>query len=172
MGCRPVGLVRWVGLLAMLGWTMTALAAPAVGSVPPDFTLAGMEQSEVQLARLQGKVVVIEFWASWCPACQQSMPWLERLQARYGVRGLQVVAINVDQKREDADAWLVAHPLKLLLAFDPANRTPRSYDLSAMPATLVIGADGKVRAAHEGFEPADIPALEMAVKAALGAPVP
>jgi peroxiredoxin len=147
-----------------------AVAAPAVGKAAPDFELPGAAASRVQLAALRGKVVYLDFWASWCPACQQAFPWLNAMQERYGARGLQIVGVSVDVKREEAEAFLADHPAKFLVGFDVANRLPRVYNVRGMPTSLLIGTDGRIRMIHESFAPADEVMLEAAIKDALEAP--
>ena len=146
-----------------------ALAAPAVGTSAPDFSLPGTAATVVHLSSLRGKVVYIAFWASWCPASQQAFAWLQGMQQRYGARGLQVVAVGVDTRREEADAFLAQFSPAFEVGFDSANRVARAYDLNAMPTDVLVGADGRVRLVHELFTPRDQATLEKAIVKALAA---
>lgn len=152
-------------LLALLALPSSALEA---GKPAPGFDLAGPDGA-VKLDKYAGKVVYVDFWASWCGPCRQSFPWMNEMQARYGAQGLQIVGVNVDAKPDDARAFLASTPAKFAIGFDPAGATPRSYGVKGMPSSVLIGADGKVLFEHSGFKPADREELEAKIKAALGA---
>lgn len=151
-------------LLALSGASALALDK---GATAPPLDLPGRD-GPVQLAKFQGKVVYVDFWASWCGPCRQSFPWMNEMQARYGAQGLQIVGVNLDAKNDDARAFLAATPARFLVAFDPAGATPRAYGIKGMPSSVLIGADGKVLFEHAGFTEADRAELEAAIKAALG----
>ncbi|WP_308495444.1 choice-of-anchor D domain-containing protein [Duganella flavida] len=160
--------------------TLAAIAACAVLTMPapasalepgkpaPAFTLNGPDGA-VKLDQYAGKLVYLDFWASWCGPCRQSFPWMNEMQARYGSQGLQIVGINVDAKAEDARGFLAATPARFVIAFDPNGSAPRTYGIKGMPSSVLIGPDGKVLYEHSGFRPADREALESRIKAALGA---
>jgi cytochrome c biogenesis protein CcmG, thiol:disulfide interchange protein DsbE len=150
-----------------------ALALPAaratdVGQAAPAFSLPSTA-GEVSLRQWQGQVVLLDFWASWCTPCRLSFPWLGEMQARYGARGLHVLGVNLDRRREDAERFLARTPAAFLLAFDPAGEVPRRYAVKAMPSSLIIGRDGLVRMHHAGFRDDDRAPLEAALDAALRA---
>ena len=138
------------------------------GAPAPQFDLLGMDGA-VQLAKLTGKVVYVDFWASWCGPCRQSFPWMNEMQAKYGPRGFQIVGINVDAKSEDAKTFLATTPAKFTIAFDPKGATPRQYGIKGMPSSVLIGPDGKVLLEHSGFRDADRAELEAKIQSALGA---
>src|SRR5215467_13920072 len=121
----------------------------------------------VDAAALQGKVVVVDFWASWCAPCKRSFPWWNEMQTKYGARGLQVVAVNVDKERADADAFLARNSSRVALTFDAEGETPKRFQVKAMPTSVLIGSDGRVLLRHEGFKDDDRAALEAAIVAAL-----
>lgn len=121
----------------------------------------------IDAAALKGRVVVVDFWASWCAPCKRSFPWWSEMQAKYGARGLQVVAVNVDRQRADADAFLARAMPRFALAFDAEGETPQRFQVKAMPTSVLIGADGRVLLRHEGFKDDDRAALEAAIVAAL-----
>jgi hypothetical protein len=89
------------------------------------------------------------------------------MQARYGAKGLQVVAVNVDAKPEDARRFLGENPARFLVAFDRAGESPRKFAIKGMPSSVLIGADGKVIATHAGFRDGDREPLEAAIREAL-----
>lgn len=141
-------------------------AALEAGAPAPEFSLAGA-RGPVNLSAYKGKVVYLDFWASWCGPCRQSFPWMNALQARYAAKGLQVVGINVDAKRADADKFLAEVPATFAIGFDAQGDTPRRYAIKGMPTSVLIGADGKVIQVHNGFRDEDRKALEAAIDGAL-----
>lgn len=153
----------------MLAALLTASSAQALdqGAPAPQFDLPGLEGA-VKLAKLQGKVVYVDFWASWCGPCRQSFPWMNEMQAKYGAKGLQIVGVNVDAKSDDARQFLTATPARFAIAFDPQGATPRSYGIKGMPSSVLIGPDGKVLLEHSGFRDADRAELESKIQSALG----
>ena len=111
----------WFLSLALLSGSAAAVEA---GQTAPDIALPGSTLAATQLAALRGQWVYLDFWASWCAPCRQSFPWMAALQQKYGPRGLQVLAINVDAKHGDADAFLARTPAGFALAFDPKAGLP------------------------------------------------
>ena len=99
-----------------------------------------------------GKVVLLDFWASWCSPCLQSFPWMNELQQEHGGEGLVVLAVNLDQDRKLADAFLGKTPAKFRVEYDPAGTVARQFDVQAMPTSFLIDRHGKVRARHAGFK--------------------
>ena len=157
-------LVPWCALL-MAACLQPGLAAE-VGQPAPAIALPGTA-GEVSLSAMKGQVVFVDFWASWCVPCRQSFPWLNQMQAKYGARGLQVLGVNVDAKRADADTFLAQVPAKFNIVFDSAGDTPKRYAVRGMPTSVLVGADGLVLQQHAGFRDDDKAALEAAIVAAL-----
>ena len=160
---------------ALLALLPLALAAPtrpvravAGGDAAPAFELEG-PSGPVSLAALKGRVVYLDFWASWCPPCRQSFPWMDEQILRHGAAGLVVVAVNLDRQRAAAEQFLRAVPSRANIAFDPAGDTPRRFGARAMPSSFVIGRDGRVRLQHDGFRDEDRAPLEAALGQALRA---
>jgi cytochrome c biogenesis protein CcmG/thiol:disulfide interchange protein DsbE len=154
-------MVRSCTCAALLGLASIAWAAPA-----PPFELPG-ELGPVNLATLRGKLVYIDFWASWCAPCKKSFPWMNSLQKRHAADGLQVVAINLDEKRADAAAFLAKVPASFTIAYDPAGATGKAYGIKGMPSSALVGRDGQLLWMHTGFSPADVPQLEAKIRHAL-----
>jgi cytochrome c biogenesis protein CcmG, thiol:disulfide interchange protein DsbE len=158
----------WRALLvcAALAFSGKAALAANVGQPAPALDLPGT-QGVVSLAAAKGKVVYLDFWASWCGPCRQSFPWMNEMQAKYGARGFQVIGVNVDAKREEADKFLAQTPAKFTLAFDAKGESPRTFAIKGMPTSILIGADGTVLQQHSGFRDDERKALEDAIVAAL-----
>jgi peroxiredoxin len=142
--------------------------AQEVGKSAPSFDVPG-SSGNVRLAEMKGKVVYVDFWASWCSPCKQSFPWMNDMQAKYGARGLQIVGITVDRKREDAEKFLASTPAKFMVGFDTTGKVAEAYKPKGMPTSYLIGADGIVRAMHVGFKDSDRAELEREIAAALTA---
>ena len=122
----------------------------------------------IDLATWKGKVVYLDFWASWCGPCKQSFPFMNEMQSKYGAKGFQVVGVNLDPKREDADGFLAKVPATFAIGYDPKGDSPKRYAITGMPTSLLIGADGKVREVHSGFHDDQRKNIEAANVAALG----
>jgi cytochrome c biogenesis protein CcmG, thiol:disulfide interchange protein DsbE len=143
------------------------LPAPVLAAkLAPVFDLPGATGA-VSLADYRGKVVYLDFWASWCGPCRQSFPWMNRMQSQYGKRGLQIIGVNLDANLPDAKAFLKETPAEFVIGYDPKGITPRSYGVKGMPTSVLIGADGQVIYQHVGFTDADRAELERQIKLAL-----
>jgi thiol-disulfide isomerase/thioredoxin len=139
---------------------------PATPANAPPFSLPG-RSGTVSLAGLAGRLVYVDFWASWCGPCRQSFPWMAMLHARYGAKGLTVIAINLDKDRDAADAFLLDHPAPFLVAFDPAGTTAEAFHVRTMPSSYLIGPAGAILRTMAGFDTAEAPAVEQAIREAL-----
>ena len=145
----------------------TTVAWPLEAGAPaPDLHLPGVKDT-VTLASLKGKVVYLDFWASWCGPCKQSFPWMAEMQKKYGPRGLQVIAVNLDAKREDAEKFLAQNPPGFTIGFDGSGDTPRRYGIKGMPSSVLIAANGTVLTQHSGFRDDERADLEARIVEAL-----
>jgi len=122
---------------------------------------------EVDLAQLEGKVVYLDFWASWCDPCRDSFPWMTEMKEKYGAQGLEVVAVNLDKERALADKFLNNMTVNFIVAFDASAESAAKYDLRGMPGSYLIGRDGNIQASHLGFTDKDKAKLEAAIKVLL-----
>lgn len=150
-------------LLLVLASHAHAAAAPGAA---PAFRLPGRD-AEVVSDSLRGRVVLVDFWASWCVPCRKSFPWLAAMQEKYGPQGLTVVGVNLDKTRPAADAFLAQVPAPFTLAFDPAGKTAAAWGVKGMPSTFLVGRDGTVLRAHVGFDPAKTESFEKLIEEAL-----
>ncbi|MFZ6719958.1 TlpA family protein disulfide reductase [Undibacterium sp. Ji49W] len=164
-----------VALVIALGcWHLSARALDA-GKPAPEFSVQGGSgpspspgPAHIQLADYKGKLLYLDFWASWCGPCKQSFPWMNALQSKFGAQGLQVLAINLDSKAEDAAVFLKSVPASFQIGYDPKGVTPRQYDVKGMPSSVLIDRDGKVLSLHAGFNEGSKAKIEQAIVAALG----
>jgi cytochrome c biogenesis protein CcmG, thiol:disulfide interchange protein DsbE len=151
-----------VSVTAPLAWSLEA------GTAAPDLNLPGLKEA-VSLAGLKGKVVYVDFWASWCGPCKQSFPFMNELQSKYRAEGFEIVAVNLDAKRDDADKFLAEVPARFTVAFDAKGESAKRFDVKGMPSSYLIGRDGKVVALHKGFKDEDRKALDAGIAQALAA---
>lgn len=121
----------------------------------------------LDLAEYRGKVVVLDFWASWCVPCRRSFPWLNEMHARYEKDGLVIIGVNLDQEREEAEQFLDEYPAKFQIHYDARGILAEQFDVRGMPSSYVIGRDGEIAAEHLGFKVRKQDEYEAAMVAAL-----
>jgi peroxiredoxin len=130
-------------------WRLPALFALAGGSAQA----AALD--DLNLADYRGKVVLLDFWASWCAPCKASFPWMARMEGKFERRGLVVIAVNVDHDRRLAEEFLRAQQTSFRVYFDPRGQLAERYGVGAMPSSFFIDRDGRIRHAHQGFRAAE-----------------
>lgn len=124
---------------------------------------------EGDLPSFAGKVVVLDFWASWCGPCRASFPVLDALNKTYAGRGVVLVGVNLDKDAAKMTAFLKAHPVSFAIVRDAGQKLVKEARINAMPTTLIVGRDGVIREIHSGFTTKEGPArLTAAIEAALG----
>lgn len=135
----------------------------ALSAEAPDFELDG-QHKQVKLSDYRGQVVYLDFWASWCLPCRDSFSWMNKMQSLYGKEGFKVIAINLDESRDNAERFLKQIPAKFDVAYDPHGNTAESYDLKAMPSSYIIDKNGNMIHANPGFHGKDEAKLEEKIK--------
>ena len=144
--------------------------APALaveeGDSAPDFSLASIHEGQpaISLAELAGKVVYIDFWASWCAPCLISLPLYNELYHRYRDQGLEVLGISVDDPIGDGLEFLADVTLDFPIPADPEGEVMDLYGVYGMPTSYLIGRDGTVKLVHMGFRDGDIELIEQAIR--------
>ena len=149
-----VSLVRTARVLLCAGLAFIASAsveAIAPTAAAPDFTLRTMNGPNLRLAEQRGRVVMVNFWATWCGPCRQEMPHLNRLYDKYRSSGFQLLGVNIDEDPRAAADLATRLGVHFPVLLDTDKKVSRLYDMSAMPATIVIDRDGKVRFIHRGY---------------------
>jgi thiol-disulfide isomerase/thioredoxin len=144
-----------------------AARAVAPGDAAPALSLPDTGGTTVALDKLKGRVVYVDFWASWCGPCKRSFPWMNEMHRKYGDQGLTVVAVNVDRKREDAAKFLAATPGAFTIVYDPAGGTPAAWQVKGMPTSYLVDRAGRIVAVDSGFRDDTKDDLEARIKAAL-----
>jgi thiol-disulfide isomerase/thioredoxin len=116
----------------------------------PDFAISN-DQLPNKLSDLIGKVVYLDFWASWCKPCRQSFPWMNQIQQKYAEQGLQIIAINLDTESSLAKDFLDKVPAQIPIIYDPEGNIASNYQLLGMPSSYLIDKKGNIRFEHKGF---------------------
>jgi len=140
------------------------VAALDEGSRAPDITATDLDGEPFRLASARGKVVFLDFWASWCEPCADAMPALDQLYERYGGNGLIVVGVNVDRNERNARRFLQRTRVSFPIVHDGDRSLADRYSPPTMPSTFVIDRRGVVRHVHEGFRSGDAGRLERIVR--------
>ena len=128
-----------------------ARAAVAPSMPAPDFTLKSAEGAILRLGELRGRVVLVNFWATWCGPCKVEMPHLNRLHEKYRASGFVLLGVNIDDDPRQASALATRMGLKFPVLLDTDKSVTRRYALDSMPGTVLIDRDGKVRHVHKGY---------------------
>ena len=133
----------------LLGSSPAPAAPPKEGDAFPDLTKCGLEGT---LPPLRGKVVLVDFFASWCEPCKESFPAMEALYEKYHDKGLVIVAVNLDKNPSDMQDFLKKHPATFTVVRDASNRLVSQVKIPTMPSSFLLDGTGKVRAFHRGFK--------------------
>lgn len=142
--------VRMLMALCLAGWAFAAAAA------------------DLDLSQYRGKLVYLDFWASWCKPCRQSFPWMDAMQQKYAADGLVIVAVNLDEQHADAEKFLKQIPVAFTVVYDPEGKLAAQYQLIGMPSSFLIDRDGQVLVKHAGFYDDSPARYEAEIRAALG----
>jgi len=133
-------------IIAFGGIAANAVEVPSARTNPSIATSLNLEQ-------YKGKVVYLDFWASWCAPCKQSFPYMQLLSNSFGRRGFVVVAVNVDHDPRLGEAFVRQSGTNFSVFFDPKGNIATKYHVEDMPTSMLIGRDGRVRFIHKGFFP-------------------
>jgi thiol-disulfide isomerase/thioredoxin len=164
-------LFRLVGAaaLALVVSRTTPVDALEKGQAAPEIGLTDLTGKSIKLSDMRGKVVLVDFWASWCGPCRESLPVLDKLSKTYRDQGLVVVGVNIDNTPELAREFLSKNKLTLSFAVvnDKKHEVAARYAPPTMPSSYVIDREGRVRSVHAGFRASDAAKLETELKALL-----
>lgn len=141
-------LFRIVAVLFVMCPFLQSQSTPKIGQPAPDFTLVDATGSPVKLSSLKGKVVLLDFWATWCTGCKKEIPWFAEFQKTYGAKGLAVVGVSLDEGGWNVvKPFLAEHdvPYRMLLGNDA---TAQRYGITSMPDTFLIDRQGRMAAAY------------------------
>jgi peroxiredoxin len=144
-----------VALMLTTGIGSKVLADEAAGAAPDCELTALTDNQAVNISSYRGKVLVMDFWASWCGPCAQAFPFYNELQQTLQGQGLQVVGVNLDTKPAEAQSFLAQHPANFPIMVDAAKRCPQAFGVKAMPSSYLIDRKGVIRHVHLGFRPGE-----------------
>jgi cytochrome c biogenesis protein CcmG/thiol:disulfide interchange protein DsbE len=136
-------------LLIGLNMTLAASADIKVGDPLPDLTSYQLEGKLPELAK--DKVILLDFWASWCGPCAESFPIMEELNKKYGSQGLVIIAVNEDEKKGNMDNFLKKHNVTFSVVRDARQKLVEKAGIPTMPSSILIDRHGRVVFAHSGF---------------------
>lgn len=153
--------------LSVLAYGLTAnpraIPSPLVGRDAPAFALPRFEDgAEMRLADLRGRIVIVNFWASWCVPCRDEVPALEAVWRRHRDAGVTVVGVNIQDRRSAAGEFLMTTRPSYPNVIDGTGATSIAYGIYGVPETFVIDRDGRIRARHVGAITAETLAAHLA----------
>jgi thiol-disulfide isomerase/thioredoxin len=160
------GVVRALMLLAVLVLALAGTAdALQTGQKAPAVAGARLDgQGQLSLAEMKGKVVYLDFWASWCKPCALSLPALDGFRKEFPSKDFAVLAVNVDREPALAKAFLSRRPVGYPSIFDPKGELPVRFGVETMPTSFLIDRNGVIRRVHRGFRKEDVPELRSAIQ--------
>ena len=138
---------------------ISLLSFNAYAQKAPTFTLPG-DGSEISLEKLKGKIVYLDFWASWCDPCRKSFPWMNGMKARFDSKKFAIVAVNLDSSKKEAMKFLEKAPADFDIAYDPDGKVASKYNLQAMPTSYLIDKKGNLIMTHKGYREGDTAEIE------------
>lgn len=151
--CLRHAIFSWLMLLSLLVPDISHTSTDY--SSAPDFSLLDQDGKPIALSALKGEVVLINFWASWCAPCRQEMPLLDTLYKRYKKLGFTLLGVNVEEDSDKARDLIKVNSVSFPILFDRKNEVSKLYNLVAMPSTVMIDREGKVRFTHAGYVAGD-----------------
>ena len=147
------------------------IIAAEIGSKAPDCALTSInDKQRYDLQQFHGKVIYVDFWASWCAPCAKSFPFLNDLYRDLKESGLQVIGVNLDQAPGDAKAFLDKYPANFTVAADVNEKCARDFDVKAMPSSYLIDRNGVIRHVHLGFRAGEAKELRVIAEQLLAEP--
>ncbi len=151
----------FVAILLLSGAFSFNVFAAEVGQSAPQFTLPLIKnESPVSLKQFAGKVIYLDFWASWCAPCRTSFPLLNKLHQKLKSQGFEVVAINLDEEKANAEKFLQEIPVEFTVLRDAKGELSDMYVVDSMPTSFIIDKSGKIQKIHHGFKSDDIQEIE------------
>jgi peroxiredoxin len=160
----------WLAFAFMLSGA-TPVRALKPGDRAPTFSAPALDgKGNLALSEYRGKVVYLDFWASWCAPCLVSLPLLEELRREFSSQDFQVLAVNIDEDPDKARKFLDRVSVNYPSATDPAGRIPDIFQIQTMPTSFIIDRDGIVRHVQAGFRKSELESLRRRILELVRAP--
>lgn len=141
---------------------------PLAGKPAPPFALMGLDDKAHDLGESIGKdVVLLDFWASWCPPCREGLPAIAELDREFAGRGLKTYAVNIMESKGAAAGFMAHSKLSLPVLLDETGHVAELYGVSGIPQTVIIGRDGVAHAVHVGFSSGTAASLRREIESLL-----
>jgi len=142
---KQLNLIKFIFLILML-------CKPAYADYPPapKFQLP-TDNGELNLSQLKGKLVYIDFWASWCRPCKNSFPWMIAMKEKFKHQPFEIIAINLDKDKKLADEFIASQKINFPIAFDPQAVVAGLYNIEGMPSSYLVDPEGRLRLRYTGF---------------------
>jgi peroxiredoxin len=134
------------------------------GAKMPEIGLTDLAGKPVNLAALAGKVVLVDFWATWCAPCREELPLLEKLHAKYAAKGLAIVGVSVDKEPDGIKGFLEKLKITFPIVHDAGHQVSGKYSPPKMPSSYIIDRKGTVRFVHGGFRAGDAAEFEKQIQ--------
>ena len=152
-----------LALLALLAWGLKkAQAGPIESGVAPDFTITGFDGRAVTLSQLRGKVVIVNFWASWCPPCREEAAYLESTWRKYQDKGVVFIGVDWVDTEKEALAYIKEFDITYINGPDIGTRAAQAYNIQGVPETFYVAKNGELRGVHIG--PLKSPELDQKIE--------
>ncbi len=168
MNWQPKLLLGLVALMPIISLQATEVGQPLSACA---LTKLSNSQQAIEINQFTGKVLYLDFWASWCPPCAKSFPFLNALHQQYHQEGLEIIGINLDEVPADAEKFLIQYPAEFVLASDLSKQCAENLGVAAMPSSYLIDRKGIIRHIHLGFRAGETQVLREMVQQLLLEPV-
>lgn len=155
------------GLFAVVLVLAASASALSVGQRAPEIGLRSLDGATVTMSELRGKVVLVDFWATWCSPCRDELPHLQRLYRELSTEGLVVVGVSVDREADNVRSFVRRLGLTFPIVHDAQHVVADRYHPTTMPTSYIVDRDGTVRFVHVGFRNADVADLEREIRGLL-----
>lgn len=153
---KPSRLLTASILISIMTCPVPVRCEPAPGFNLPLLSGSG----SLSMDSLRGSVVYVDFWASWCGPCRQSLPLYDEMASRMPRESFNLVAINLDEHQEDATSFLETHPVSYVVLHDPAGVSAAEWQIKAMPSSFLVAQDGKIVREWAGFKKSHLKEIE------------
>jgi cytochrome c biogenesis protein CcmG, thiol:disulfide interchange protein DsbE len=158
----PLAFALVLALLALLAWGLRkAQAGPVDSGMAPDFSLTGFDSRKVTLSDLRGKVVVINFWASWCPPCREEAAYLEQTWRKYKDQDVIFIGVDYVDTEKEALAYIQEFDITYFNGPDIGTTISDAYNIQGVPETFFVSKSGELRGVHIG--PLKTPELDQKI---------